>query len=488
MIKRLQNFIDKQLVDFNDAAFIRILKIFSGIALVIILYAAIFSGFQIVDEFEHLHASWLVAEGKVPYKDFLEHHNPLLWYLSAPIMQLFYDNAIIFYVMRGISFCASLLIAWYIFKIVQLFSDKRSGWLAVALYFGNLITFYCFYQYRPDTYMNLCFIAGLYYWFIALKTDKLKFLTISFLCFTLSFLFLQKISLLLIAVECILLGLIFLKKMKIKAITLAALPSLALIFLLFGFFYAKDALLEYIEINYNLNRAMLNYYERGTFWYRHLWFSSYGLALLVAIYFFKKENIYFKICAVIYGAEFFMRGFYFAPYTHYYSLITILSAIILSVFVPKIMPKYKSVAIVIIFAMFLNLGHLFNELDNSLDKHNSYKHYQLADWAHKNSAPDDMLMNGYDMIFNIYRPDVSYYWFQLDTLVPIMEQEYKPSHKVDVNELVIRQRPKFVYAVNYPDLMAARLYGERKYLQTFIPQIMQSLYKPTMFENLLELK
>ena len=488
MLKRLQKFFDTQLADFNDAAFIRILKLFCGATLAIILYAAVFSGFQIVDEFEHLHASWLVAVGKVPYKDFFEHHNPLLWYLSAPIMRLFYDNAVVFYVMRFISSGASLLIAWYIYKIVQFFGDKRSGWLAVALYLGNIITLYCFYQYRPDTYMNLCFIAGIYYWFVALKTDKLKSLIISFLCFTASFLFLQKISLLFVVVEFILLGLIFLKKMKVKAVTLAALPPLAVLFLFLGFFYIKGALLEYIEINYHLNRAMIDYFERGAFWYHHLWFGLYGLAMIVAIYFFKKENIYFKICALIYGAEFLMRAFYFAPHTHYYSLVTILSAIILSVLVAKVMPKYKTLVILIILAMFLNLGHLFNRVDNSLSKYNSYKHYQLTDWVHKNSAPDDMLMNGYDTIINIYRPDVSYYWFQLDTVVPIMEREYPTLRKIDINQFVIEQRPKFVYAADYPDILALRFYGERKYVQRFIPQIMQSLYKPTMFENLVELK
>ena len=69
-----------------------------------------------------------------------------------------------------------------------------------------------------------------------------------------------------------------------------------------------------------------------------------------------------------------------------------------------------------------------------------------------------------------------------------MEQEYQPARKLDVNEIIIRQRPKFVYALDYPNLMATRMYGERKYIQTFIPQIIQTLYKPTMFEHLVELK
>lgn len=487
-MNKLRLFLGKQLEDFNDAAFIRLLKIFILIASVIIVYAGVFSGFQIVDEFEHLHASWLVSIGKMPYRDFLEHHNPLLWFLCAPIVSAFYDNAIIFYVMRIISAGASVLIGWYLYKMALFWGDKKSGWLAVALYFGNIITFYNFYQFRPDNFMNLCFIAGMYYWFVALKTNALKPLTISFLFFTFSFLFLQKISLLLAVVEVLLLGLAVLKKMKIKAMSIAAIPSLLVLFLFLAFFYAKDTLPIYLDINYRFNHAMLYYYERGAFWYKNFCFSIYGLAFVTALLFFKKENIYFKLTAIIFCAEFLMRGFYFAPYTHYYSLVTILEALVLSVYATKIMPKYKLLGAVVLILMFLYLGLQYNRLEKSIPKHNSYDHYQLVKWAHENSKPDEALMNGYDMIFNIYRPDVGYYWFQLDTLVPIIEREYDISNKVDVNKQIIKYRPKFVYAANYVDALSFRLYGEKKFAQKFMPELLTSLYKPTPFSGLWELK
>ncbi len=485
---KLRLFFEKQLKDFDDAAFIRLLKIFALTAMVIIAYMAVFSGFQIVDEFEHLHASWLVSVGKMPYRDFLEHHNPLLWFLSAPIVRAFYDNAIIFYVMRAISAGISVLIGWYVYKITLFWGDKKSGWLAIALYLGNVITLYNFYQYRPDNFMNLCFIAGMYYWFVALKTNALKPLIISFLFFTFSFLFLQKISLLLAVIEVLLLGLAAFKKMRLKTMTIAALPSLLVLFLFMLFFYAKGTLPIYLDINYRFNHAMLYYYERGAFWYRNFCFSIYGFAFVTALAFFTKENIYFKLTAIIFGAEFLMRGFYFAPYTHYYSLVTILAAIVLSVYATKIMPKYKTLSAVLLILMFLNLGHLFNKADKTIPNHNSYTHYQLADWAHKHSAKNDMLMNGYDMIFNIYRPDVSYYWFQLDTLLPIMEREYNLTNKIDVNKLIIKYRPKFVYAANYVDALALRLYGEKKFAQKFMPELITTLYKPTPFKGLWELK
>ena len=44
------------------------------------------------DTVEHIYASWLISEGKLPYKDFFEHHNPLFWYLFSPVAKFFYRN------------------------------------------------------------------------------------------------------------------------------------------------------------------------------------------------------------------------------------------------------------------------------------------------------------------------------------------------------------------------------------------------------------
>ena len=43
----------------------------------------------IYDEFQHLHAAYLVALGQTPYIDFFEHHTPLFYYLAAPFLRVF---------------------------------------------------------------------------------------------------------------------------------------------------------------------------------------------------------------------------------------------------------------------------------------------------------------------------------------------------------------------------------------------------------------
>ncbi len=484
----MRKFIEQQLFEFDSQELMRILKILSAAALLVILYAFVFSGFQIVDEFEHLHAAWLVSIGKVPYADFFEHHNPLLWYLSAPIVNAFYDDVIIFYVMRGVSFLCSVLTVWYIYRIALFFESRTGAWLAVALTLCNIITVYNFSQFRPDNYMNLCFIIGTYYWFCYLRTNRTTDLIYSFLAFTLSALFLQKISLLLIGVEGIILFLIYKKKMSFKATTIAALPAVGVMFLFIGFIYSQDALLEYIELNINFNQAMVANFERGAFWYRNHYFSFYGAALAAALYLFNKENIYYKILAALYVMEFIMRGFYFAPHPNYYTLLTMLAALVLSAITKIIMPRHKIICIIGVIGLFLYLGNIFNQVDSTSARHNSYSHYKLADYVHKNSNQADLLMNGYDKNFNIYRRDVSYYWFGLDMLLPVMEKEYGTENKIDVNALVLQFRPKFVYKADYVDLQALRAYGEHKYSQKFIPEIINALYQPTPFENLVVLK
>lgn len=55
------------------------------------------------DEREHVYASFLVLNGYVPYRDFFEHHHPLLWYIFSPIVALFLNNENIWYAIRTFS-------------------------------------------------------------------------------------------------------------------------------------------------------------------------------------------------------------------------------------------------------------------------------------------------------------------------------------------------------------------------------------------------
>ena len=88
-----------------------------ALLLVKIVFDMFYMGYP-SDEFEHLHVSWLVWSGKTPYIDFFEHHNPLLWYLFAPVAGLMYDNLNIAYVSRIVAVAVSFTCWFYIYKII----------------------------------------------------------------------------------------------------------------------------------------------------------------------------------------------------------------------------------------------------------------------------------------------------------------------------------------------------------------------------------
>lgn len=481
-------FIKNNLNDFNDTSFLRLFRLFSFLALLIITYGFVFSGFQIIDEFEHLHASWLIFEGKLPYRDFLEHHNPLLWYISAPIVGLFYDNAIIFYVMRIISSIASVITLYYLYKISMFIGNRVYAWLSVAIFLGNIITVYNFYQYRPDNFMNLCFIAGIYYLFCYVKNPQIQSLIFSFLAFCFSALFLQKIVLLLIVISLILLFLIYKKQLLIKDFIVATIPAILVAITFVSYLYYHDLWNDYIRLNLNFNMDLVYYCGRASFWLQSIFFSIYGFTLLTCLLFFKRENIFFRVLSVIFIAEFIMRNFYFSPHPNYYTLITMLSALILPVWLKNYGYKYKCISILFIILSFIYLGYLFNTVERTSQRHNSLEHYKMADFIHKNSSKNDVLINGYDKAFNIYRKDASYYWFNVEMLLPIFIYKYDLGRDYNLNNLIIEHKPKFLYIEDFVNLTAFRLYGETKYIQRYNSELIKQFYKPTQFKNLVILK
>jgi 4-amino-4-deoxy-L-arabinose transferase-like glycosyltransferase len=54
------------------------------------------------DESEHLHATWLTGQGRVPFLDFWDHHAPLFFYLLAPLTWALADRPEIYLAARAL--------------------------------------------------------------------------------------------------------------------------------------------------------------------------------------------------------------------------------------------------------------------------------------------------------------------------------------------------------------------------------------------------
>ena len=124
------------------------------------------------DEIEYLHGAWLVSQGEQPYRDFMEHHHPTVVYLLAPLTPFFQDSP------RAFLFAARLLnlallaalLAVFARVVRPLLRDPAAAW-------PPLLLLGCFFfvrnsmEVRPDPWMAVLCLVGLWQWLLFLRLD-----------------------------------------------------------------------------------------------------------------------------------------------------------------------------------------------------------------------------------------------------------------------------------------------------------------------------
>lgn len=113
------------------------------------------------DESQHLHAAWLVASGRVPYRDFWENHTPLFYYLLAPLTRWFADRPAVYTAGRAIMVLLTIPTLALVYRLARRL-DSRVAALAVFLLavqsrFAEYTT-----QVRPDVPGLIAWLAMLW--------------------------------------------------------------------------------------------------------------------------------------------------------------------------------------------------------------------------------------------------------------------------------------------------------------------------------------
>ena len=112
------------------------------------------------DEVSHLHCSWLIFHGLVPYRDFWQDHSPLLWYLLAPAVAQFHSPAVLIFsrALAGLLFVGmAATTAWLAWEVSRL---RAAGALAALLVFAFGVRAEAALL-RPDQPANLLALVSL---------------------------------------------------------------------------------------------------------------------------------------------------------------------------------------------------------------------------------------------------------------------------------------------------------------------------------------
>lgn len=416
----------------------------------LLYWVIIYSGSSDGDTLEHAHSAWLIYSGKIPYKDFFQHHNPLLWYIGAPLVGAYEYSLRAIDAVNILTASVMVLTLWYIWRLHKDFLSNTFGGIVAAAF--------CIFphdslynkDFKPDNFMNACLIMGIYYLFCYLRNKKIAPLVMSFLLFFFAFMFTQKTILMLAVIGGLILYLLQQEKMRWKdVLTSMILPTLIYILFLSWMWY-EDVLTLYFKANFELNS-----YIPAVFYTRRFISPSSEMyvPLVLSLYALGKmaygSQIYLKVICILFIAEFLIRFYYFTPFVYYFAFMHAISSILSGAAAAEIVRKKQWMKWFFVTYFTFMGGNYAHTYSQRITVGDSYK-YGAAGFVLENTTPCDYVLNGYRIGYNLFHKNVDYIW-NLQGQIDVIASTIGIRPLVDLETLIRKHRPKIIYGKNYYD-------------------------------------
>ena len=149
------------------------------------------SRFQ-VDELEAIHTAWKIASGERIYVDFFQHHNPLFYYLLAPLVQLGADGDLSLVSVRLVAGCFGLLTVYATWRLSLELAGTNAAWMSTTLVLANGVALGVGADVRPDVPQVALSTLSILCAFLWLDRRTAALLIGSAVLMGLAFMFLQK--------------------------------------------------------------------------------------------------------------------------------------------------------------------------------------------------------------------------------------------------------------------------------------------------------
>lgn len=404
------------------------------IALIVLF---IYSGVLLIDEVEHLHASYFISKGTLPYRDFFEHHHPLFLFLLTPLVAFLPQNSVlVLYVSRLLMTLFSIGTFYYLYKLAKDFlDDKTCALISILIFLSFYPTLYMFSIVKPDTLMHFFFACGLYYFFSYIKTLKAKPLIIAASALTLSFLFLQTAAFMIAPLGIIALYVLYKNPAQFKNFLYAAILPILFIGAFTLYLYSTDSLKQYFQLCWIFNSAffsLLNFRLPSILSdfiiYILLGYIAYGYLI-----FTKKTDFFVHALAFLLSFALLKNIIYPNYYPRYllpcflYTSFLIAAAMKYAVSTAH---NYLKAALVLILAINITITFALYNNRSSLKVLNLIK-------------PEDSCLSFYANEQNIYQPLVSYYWYA-PSISSVDDYLFNRHPEYDITKLTEEQKFKYI--------------------------------------------
>lgn len=400
------------------------------------------------DDVEHLHSAWLVFQGYIPYQDFFQHHNPLMWYLFAPLVGWLAYDLTIFDLVREISTVVMFLTLFIAGLTIKKYVSK-SWYSALLVVCAAFPSFICFsgQDFRPDNYMVCSFMLGLYYFFAYLSEHKTRHLVYSFLCMFLSFMFMQKSVFFLAIFAAIVFYQMYIKNIFLSDFIKAAILPLVCAISFFCWLAYHGLIERYWLSNFIFNLYIPDVYNNLVEPTTTEFYVLLSLAFVGAVYFLIRGNTYVRIICLLWFAEAVQRIFYFSLNRHYYYFLLILNAMLVGAFAYAVIKRFNWTAYIFaalsIWGMFIFKDYcVVNRLPDGFHRYVTPK-YVLE---HTNRC--DAVLNGYGLTYGIYSKDITYYW-NLNGQLDVIGSQIGLAPMPNLNAEVKKHLPKIIYTAPF---------------------------------------
>lgn len=410
------------------------------IATVVCLLIATFSKGNGWDEREHLYSTIQILNRQIPYRDFFQHHHPLLWYAFSPIAYFFQESANIIYASRIFILGFNILTCVFVYKISRLCLLSR--WISicsVVLYVTNDIILTKGIDFRPDNPMITMFIGGVYYLLKYIKYQKQSALSVSFLFFILSFLFLQKAVFLLFPVGLVCLWFLIKKQISLKHFCVACICPMLLSCLFVIVLLLNNSLKDYFELNWLLNMEMGKHEPFSVNLNEKSIFIVFGCVCAVIAFWLKEINSLARIFSFVFLCFCIELLIIPTPWEQYwlpvYSFLGIIATYVLFHQFSKNIFKI----IILLISVPIIMNTFYTDGFSSKLKQNA----KLAEYILKHTSKTDYVLDEHS--FNIQRQNISgYYWFARFNVALLDIRLYNRHPQPKLNDLLKIYKPIFI--------------------------------------------
>jgi len=416
------------------------------------------------DEFEALHTSWKILNHEEIYLDFFQHHNPLFYYLLAPVVYFSGESANTLLVAR----IFMLICLFVIFALIYLMTREVFGPKAalVSLVFASAsVNFVKAMEIRPDVLQVLFGLLSIYLLMVYFRKWKLLYLFGSALALAVSFLFLQKAIFLVAMIMAVLLFKVITRRLALATFFFYAGIFLSVMFLFFFCLWATKTMPEYFFSNWAINVSFSDNFSP--------WFTLgtiIGATAVIWLFYL----ISFRLAAKDGRASILMVMSIFlllsaslvrSPNFQYYMMPMVLIVTLAAGASADLLGRKK---VLTLFILILSIAYPFYDMVYDINRGNKSQ-LDKINYVLNLTGPDDYVYDG-DIQFNLFRKDLDYYWFSLGEYGALATHQKLDRYDYNVYDLIGRYKPiiisdflldrtnqvivdQYTVSAGYPDLL-----------------------------------